>query len=129
MFAHIQNNTVIEYPVKDIRARFPNTSLPEILNSETLPDGYVIVSEVTPDYDPSTQTIERATPVLTDGQWVMTYTVIQRTDVTEIHKEAIKARLRELDAKRIRPLAEGDTAYLQSLNSEVIALRSQLASL
>ena len=41
----------------------------------------------------------------------------------------IDAQLKELDVKRIRPLAEGDTAYLQQLNQQVQALRTKRATL
>lgn len=41
----------------------------------------------------------------------------------------IKAELAALDARRIRPLAEGDTAYLDGLNTQAIALRNELQSL
>ena len=34
--------------------------------------------------------------------------------------------LRELDIKRVRPLAEGDTEYLKTLNAQVIKLREEL---
>lgn len=39
---------------------------------------------------------------------------------------AIKSKIAELDTKRIRPLAEGDTAYLAQLNEQIAALRGQL---
>ena len=39
---------------------------------------------------------------------------------------AIKAQLAELDVKRIRPLAEGDSVYLAQLNDQIAVLRAQL---
>lgn len=39
---------------------------------------------------------------------------------------AIKEQIAVLDLKRIRPLAEGDTAYLKTLNDQIITLRSKL---
>ena len=39
---------------------------------------------------------------------------------------SIKAQIAALDLKRIRPLAEGDTAYLAQLNTQIAALRAQL---
>lgn len=38
----------------------------------------------------------------------------------------ILARLAVLDVKRIRPLAEGDQAYLATINAQILALRGQL---
>ena len=43
----------------------------------------------------------------------------------EINDE-IKAKIVVLDQKRIRPLAEGDTAYLEKLNEQIKALRDRL---
>jgi hypothetical protein len=43
--------------------------------------------------------------------------------------DQIKAELRGIDTRRIRPLAEGDTAYLDGLNAQAIALRAELQSL
>jgi hypothetical protein len=37
--------------------------------------------------------------------------------------------LRELDIKRVRPLAEGDTEYLETLNARVIEFRTELRAL
>jgi len=41
----------------------------------------------------------------------------------------IKSELTAIDAKRIRPIAEGDTAYLATLNAQAVALREELATL
>ncbi len=39
---------------------------------------------------------------------------------------AIKSEITMLDQRRIRPLAEGDTAYLAQLNEQIAILRAQL---
>jgi len=41
----------------------------------------------------------------------------------------IKNELVALDIKRIRPVAEGDTAYLTTLNAQAVALRAELQGL
>lgn len=38
----------------------------------------------------------------------------------------ILAQINALDLKRIRPLAEGDTSYLATLNAQISGLRQQL---
>lgn len=38
----------------------------------------------------------------------------------------LKCELAALDIKRIRPIAEGDTAYLITLNAQAAALRAEL---
>ena len=43
--------------------------------------------------------------------------------------DLIKAQLDALDIKRIRPTAEGDAAYLATLNVQAVALRAQLSGL
>ena len=44
-------------------------------------------------------------------------------------RAAIQSQLSMLDAKRIRPMAEGDTGFLAKLNAEAITLRKELAKL
>ena len=41
----------------------------------------------------------------------------------------LKAELTTLDIRRIRPTAEGDTAYLITLNAQAVALRAELQAL
>ena len=41
----------------------------------------------------------------------------------------LEAELAALDIKRIRPTAEGDTAYLATLNAQAVALRAELQAL
>jgi len=41
----------------------------------------------------------------------------------------IKNELVALDIKRIRPVAEGDTAFLATLNAQALALRTELQGL
>lgn len=41
----------------------------------------------------------------------------------------IDAQLAALDQKKIRPLAEGDTGYLATLNAQTLILRTQRAAL
>jgi len=44
----------------------------------------------------------------------------------EQRNAATLAQIHALDLQRIRPLAEGDTAYLATLNAQIIALRATL---
>ncbi len=41
----------------------------------------------------------------------------------------IKTELAVIDQRRIRPLAEGDTEYLATLNAQAVALRAELQGL
>jgi hypothetical protein len=44
----------------------------------------------------------------------------------DVVQKEIKIKGDALDKKRVRPLAEGDTEYLQKLTSQIIALRATL---
>ena len=41
----------------------------------------------------------------------------------------LKAQILAIDLKRIRPLAEGDTEYLATLNAQLLPLRAELEPL
>ena len=41
----------------------------------------------------------------------------------------LKSELAALDIRRIRPTAEGDAAYLATLNAQAVALRAELQAL
>ena len=47
----------------------------------------------------------------------------------KVKADELKAQIAVLDLKRIRPLAEGDSAYVATLNAQIAALRAQLATL
>lgn len=51
---------------------------------------------------------------------------VQLAADNEAFNAPLKAQIAALDLKRIRPLAEGDTAYLAKLNEQIVALRAQL---
>ncbi len=50
-------------------------------------------------------------------------------ELTAIRIAQIKNELAAIDAKRIRPVAEGDTEYLATLNAQAVALRAELQGL
>lgn len=55
---------------------------------------------------------------------------IDKTTLAVIEKDrrdaTIRVQLAALDTQRIRPLAEGDSDYLEKLNEQLIALRGQM---
>jgi len=53
-------------------------------------------------------------------------TLFRRFRWSQSHNAPIIAKMDALDLKRIRPLAEGDTAYLATLNTQIAALRATL---
>jgi hypothetical protein len=53
--------------------------------------------------------------------------VLEQAKATKLAE--IKQELDALDIKRIRPVAEGDAAYLATLNDQALALRAELQGL
>lgn len=50
-------------------------------------------------------------------------------EIGVLRKAEILARLADIDVRSVRPLADGDFAYLATLRSPVAALRAELKSL
>lgn len=89
MFAKIENDQVVEYPIHDIRRACPNISFPADLSKVTeFPNGYVHVVESTPEPRKFAVPVEK-TPAFIDGQWV------QQWELQDIPLEEAKARLKE----------------------------------
>lgn len=119
MFAKIEKNEVIEYPIDDIRALFPDVSLPEDLTMDgALPDGFVYVSHAAEPYaDEWKEKVVPADPVLSEGKWVKGYKVVPLTDdelSARLEAEAAKAR-----SRRDRLLAECDWTQAKDVPDEV----------
>lgn len=62
--------------------------------------------------------------VVTDTEY--TQLIESQPKTTEEQNSIIKIQIDLLDKRRIRPLAEGDTVYLQQLNDQIKTLRAQL---
>jgi hypothetical protein len=111
MFVKITNGQVAAYPytVGDLRRDNPNTSfakhVPEAVMAEfgMFPVGY----EAAPVFDPMTHRVENSNlPVLKDGKWMLTKTVVALTAEQIASRDAAKAK--EVRSQRDRLLAETD---------------------
>lgn len=111
MFVKITNGQIDKYPytVGDLRRDNPNTSFPKKVPEATMaafgmyPVGY----EAAPDFDPMTHRIEHSNlPVLKDGKWVLTKTVVALTAEQIADRDAAKAK--EVREQRDKLLAETD---------------------
>lgn len=77
MYAKIQNNQIVEWPIFNIREKLPNISLPETISDQVLPEEYVIVhSAPQPEYSRLTHRLVSAEPVYVDGRWTQSYDII-----------------------------------------------------
>lgn len=77
---------------------------------------------VVPAYDPQTQQC-----MFVDGVWKVEDVVIVPPPTPRIAE--LKSELAALDQRRIRPMAEGDTDYLATLNAQAVTLREELKGL
>lgn len=111
MFVKATNGQIDKYPytVGDLRRDNPNTSFPKHVSEATMaefgmfPVGY----EAAPEYDPTTHRIEHSNmPVLKDGKWTLTKTVVALTSEQIDARNTAKAK--EVRIQRDRLLAETD---------------------
>lgn len=90
LYIHAPSNT---YPLtaNDIKAREPNTSFPQYLQPEDISHfGYFPVQATDPTNTDTQHSVEAA-PVLTNGVWMQTWTVIDYTPTELAQRAADKA--------------------------------------
>lgn len=81
MFAQIDNDKVIKFPIYNLKQEFPNISFPKDIHHEVLPDGIVFVhEEVVPDFDSTTHKLIRSELFKKDEKnWGYCYDVVPLT--------------------------------------------------
>ena len=84
MFVKVTNGQIDQYPytVGDLRRDNPNTSFPKVIPDGVLADFGVfpVGYDAAPAYDPMTHRLEHSSvPVLKDGAWMLTKTVVALT--------------------------------------------------
>lgn len=132
MYINTATNEVVSE--QQIRLDNPNTSFGSPFQA---PEDYAWVFPTpAPTYDPTTQGVRETAPQISaKGNYEQQWEVVDLSQAAidaiaaaaKAQKDAgIKAQIAALDLRRIRPLAEGDTAYLADLNAQIVALRDQL---
>lgn len=131
MFVKTTNGQADQYPytVGDLRRDNPNTSFPKVIPDGVLADFGVfpVGTELAPAYDPMTHRIEHSNmPVLKDGKWVLTKTVVALTAEQIADRDAAKAS--DVRKKRAHMLAETDWMALSdvTMSDEMAAYRQAL---
>lgn len=131
MFVKATNGQIDKYPytVGDLRRDNPNTSFPKKIPEATMAGYgmYPVSYEAAPDYDPMTQRIEHSNlPVLKDGRWVLTKTVVALTEEQIADRTAAKAK--EVRERRAALIAETDWMALSdtTLSPEWASYRQAL---
>ena len=88
-YAYLNSNgTIAEYPIYegDIKLRFRNTSFPSPFSP---PDGYVAVTDIPqPSLSDAYHRITEGAPVIADGRWVRTWTIVP---LTQPERDAVDA--------------------------------------
>jgi len=111
MFVKTTNGQIDQYPytVGDLRRENPNTSFPKNVPEATMaeygmfPVGY----EAAPEYDPLTHRLQHSSqPVLNDGKWVLTKTVVELTAQQIADRDAAKGK--EVRSQRNHLLSDSD---------------------
>ena len=111
MYAIISEGAVLEYPIRNIHQRYPQTSFPDPMVDTALPDGVVRVQPATvPSFNPDTHKVEHGDPVLVDGQWVEQVVVVALPQVELDMRRADRAM--NVRANRNRKLATSDWTQL-----------------
>lgn len=112
MFARIEDNTIVEYPLTEttIRQRFSNVSFSANFSSG-LPEGYVRVLPSSRPVGKYLISVEEGTPELTDGAWVQAWNAVYKTAEEIAQIEAAEAQA-SIDAKW-QSLRDDRTALLQ----------------
>jgi hypothetical protein len=84
MFAKIENGSVVQYPytLEQMHSDNPDTSFPQNI-SVALHESFGVFKvdyEGAPEFDPLTHRIEHSSgPLLVDGKWMLTKTVVAKT--------------------------------------------------
>lgn len=94
----------------EIRASFPNTSLPPVLADDILAEyGVFRTIAASPDFNPVTQVAIKKNPILIDGHWQQQWEVVPRF---ETEAEADAAVAADLEARKSDKRAEINAARL-----------------
>lgn len=110
MYAKIQNNTPVEWPVRDfqIRSAMTNVSLPAKLTAEAVaPFGFEPYTEATkPEFNALTQKAEERTPAKQGSTWVQKWEVVELYSEAEREQVLAQAEADKLEAEKANVRAE-----------------------
>jgi hypothetical protein len=119
MFAKIENNSVVEYPIPNIRQKFPNICFPVILSDSDMPDNYVIIRQSKlPEFGELQKVIE-LTPIYIENTWVQNFVVV---DMDEAEVQQYKDSLAEqVRVERNSLLAKTDIEIIKAYENGIPA--------
>ena len=81
MYAKVESNVVVEYPIVNLSVMFPNISFPAVILDDDLPEGIVRVHNAPfPQYNPATHRVSQLPqPEFVDEQWQTAFEIVQLT--------------------------------------------------
>jgi len=98
MYAKINNNTVVEYPVNIYEAH-PNVSFPVEWTGGTVEGStYVLVKRTNFPDAPHTKTVTESTPVLSNSEWVQVWTLVDAS--AEVVAQRVEDKWRAVREQR-----------------------------
>lgn len=121
MYVKATNNTVDAYPysIEQLRVDNPSTSFPDGMSVEQLAawDVYPVTVAADPSYDALTHKIQQAAePVLVNGAWLISKTVVALTD-EEIQNNS-DAEAMVVRVRRDGLLAESDWVTIKAVDQK-----------
>ena len=111
MHVRVENNEIVQYPysIQQFRADNPTISFPAEISNDMLAEYgvYPVSTDPIPAHDSSTQRVQKSTnPVLRNGEWVITKSVVQLTADQIASREITAAKIAR--ATRTELLQETD---------------------
>ena len=134
MYVKVENSEVVQYPysIEQFRADNSTISFPAEISKDTLAayGVYPVSTDPIPTHDFTTQRVQKSTnPVLRDGEWVITKSVVQLTaDQIASHEITAATKVR---ATRNDLLQKTDWCALSdvTMSAEMSAYRQALRDL
>jgi hypothetical protein len=117
MFAKIQNNQVVEWPIYNIKAVFPNISFPDTLTDANLPAGYVTVGTSAPPVAALNQKVVPSTPVLDGNVWLQGWEIVELSESEILEKRETIAQ--DVRSKRDMLISETDWIVMKAYEQQM----------
>ena len=121
MYAKIENNLLAEWPIANLRQRLPQTSFPEVISNDNLPDGFVFIAPaIVPEYDSATHKITLGAPAKVSGIWKQRYvTAALSADELEANRAALVPQQVTMRQARAALIAGG---FMSAINEALAAM-------
>jgi hypothetical protein len=116
MYAKIENDEVVQWPISNIQQLFPNTSFPSPITDADLPDGYVKVGVIAPPVTSDNQSAVPGAPIKDGNNWVQSWDILAM-DANEIAQRDAAMAI-EIRMERNRLLAESDWTQLADASGD-----------